>query len=276
MKLGISSLGHIIEFGLSGKFKNLIDLLLEATEACLNFSEERSLKICELVLDPPVIFSSENKQKFIDLVKSYSIKKQIHGPFVDVNLCSHNNSISKASVESYIETAKICDEINSKIMTIHPGLANFMISSIHEYNKIQLKEAVNKILDFTSKKNLIICLENMPKKAYIMLDDKNIEEIFNLINREDLYLTFDTSHYYTNDGNVGKLWEKFHEKIRNVHIVDNFSKKTDTHPPLGTGKVDFERIFTIMKEFDYRESIIIELSSYKKLNESIEFINRYL
>ena len=38
MELGISSLGHIIDIARIGKFKNLADLLFNATEQCLNFA----------------------------------------------------------------------------------------------------------------------------------------------------------------------------------------------------------------------------------------------
>ncbi len=276
MELGISSLGDIIDFGLSNKWKNVNDLLSKSTEACLNFAEEQDIAVVEIVIDPQNIFINEIKQKFVDLMSSYSMKKQVHGPFIDVNLCSHNNSISQASVEAYIETSKLCEEVNDDMMTIHPGLANFMIESIREYNKIQLTKAIETLLDFTKNLNLTICLENMPKNTHIMLDENNIYEILRKINRTDLFLTYDTSHFYTNNGNVEDLWEKSHNIIKSVHLVDNFTKETDTHPPLGSGKVKFKEILEIINSYNYKGALIIELSSNKKLQESIDYINRFI
>ncbi len=274
-ELGISSLGHIIEYGLLGKFENLFDLLLKASEDCLKFAEENNIKVVELVLDPPEIFNSTNQQKYIDIINSYSIKKQIHGPFIDVNLCSHNYDISKASIETYCNTAKICKKVRAKIMTIHPGLANFLINSIREFNKMQLAQSVKSLLEFTNGIDITVCIENMPKNCYIMLDENNIEDIFSKIHQSNLFLTYDTSHFYTCDGNVKLLWEKFHSKIKNIHLVDNFSKKSDTHPPLGTGKVNFDEIFEIIKSYNYTGALIIELSSAKELTQSIEFIHNF-
>ena len=276
MELGISSLGHIIEYGLSKNYENLVDLILKTSEDCLNFAEANDIKIVELVLDPPEVIKDENKQKFINLVNAYSLKKQIHGPFIDVNLCTHNDFISNASVESYSKTAKICKDIGVNLLTIHPGLANFLINSIRDYNKVQLAKSIHKLLNSMNKSDVNICLENMPKNTYIMLDENDIKDTFSKINRKDLYFTYDTSHFFTCDGDVNILWDYFSKIIKNVHIVENFSRTSDTHPPLGTGKVNFHEIFEVMKSHDYQGPLIIELSTVKDLPQSINFINKFL
>jgi sugar phosphate isomerase/epimerase len=276
LELGISSLGYIIEYGLSNNFESLSDLVYKSSEDCLNFAETNDIKTVELVLDPPEVIYSERRLEFIDLVKSFSLKKQVHAPFIDVNLCSHNPIISNASVESCTKAADFCKEIDSKLLTIHPGLANFLINSIREYNKAVLTNSIHKLLDIAKALGINICLENMPQNFYIMLNESDIEETFSKINRSDLFLTYDTSHFFTCDGNVKVLWEKLHKIIKNIHIVDNDSKTSDKHPPLGTGKVNFSEIFDILKTFDYKGSIVIELSTAKDLQNSIEFLNRYL
>ncbi|MHA2007954.1 MAG: sugar phosphate isomerase/epimerase family protein [Promethearchaeota archaeon] len=276
MELGISSLGYIIEYGLAKDYKNLTDLFIKASEDCLRFAENNSIKIVELVLDPPEFIQGETRQKFINLINSYSVKKQIHGPFIDVNLCTHNDIIANASVKCYVETVKICNEIKSKVLTIHPGLGNFLINSIMEFNKVQLAKSINRLLNSTNDLGHIICLENMPKNCNIMLDENDIEETFLKINREDIYLTYDTSHFFTSDGNVRVLWNKLHKIIKNIHIVDNFTKNSDTHPPLGTGKVNFSEIFEVLESYNYQGPLIIELSSAKDLPQSIAFINKFL
>ena len=243
MEIGVSSLGHIIEYGLSNNYESLLDLIIKSSEDCLNFAEENDIKTVELVLDPPEVLKPENQKKFIDLVNAYSLKKQIHGPFIDVNLCTHNNAISNASVETYTKTAEICKKLGVNLITIHPGLANFLIDSIRDHNKLQLANSIHKLLNSTSNLKVDICLENMTQNCHIMTDENDIEKTFLKINQKNLYLTYDTSHFFTCDGNVKNLWDKFHKKIKNVHIVDNNSKKSDTHPPLGTGKVNFDEIY---------------------------------
>jgi sugar phosphate isomerase/epimerase len=276
MEIGISSLGYIIDIARTATLNDFKELLLNATEQCFNFAEKNGINIVELVIEPPQIFNDEYKQKFIDLVNSYSIKKQVHGPYIDLSLCSHNTRISEVSIESNIEIIKICYQIDVNLLTIHPGLANFMLTSIRELNKDHLKKAIHKILDFTNNQNFLICLENMPKKAYIMTDNKNIDEVYTTIAREDLKITYDTSHFYMCDGNVSNLWDEYHQIIKNVHLVDNFSKDSDTHPPLGSGKIDFKEIFDVLKNYNYKGPMIIELSSANSLIQSLNYINKFL
>jgi sugar phosphate isomerase/epimerase len=227
-------------------------------------------------VDPQDIYSEVKKEEFIELVNSYSLKKQVHGPFIDVNLCSHNNLISQASVEAYKTTAKLCKRINVDLMTIHPGLANFLLESLRSYNTRQLSRALKMLLNFTKNLNLTVCLENMTKNTHIMLDQDNIAQVLDSIGRTDLFLTYDTSHFYTNDGDINVLWERFHKIIKNVHLVENFTTDSDTHPSLGSGKINFQAILETIHNYHYDGALIIELSSNKDLKKGIDYINRFL
>jgi sugar phosphate isomerase/epimerase len=230
----------------------------------------------ELVIEPTRILKKENYHKLVDLVKSYSLKIQIHGPFIDMNLCSYNKNISQASVQSYLDAIELCYELNSKMITIHPGYANFLLKSIRSFNTQQLKENIIILLGLSNRFKIDLCLENMPENANIMTDHENITNVYKIINREDLYFTYDTSHYFMSNGNVEQLWKIFSNKIRNIHIVDSFDKKSDKHPELGIGIINFKEIFEVIKSYNYNGPLIIELSSSKSLSKSINFINKFL
>ncbi len=276
MRLGISSLGNIMENAFNNKFPNISSMLYRSTEECFKSAEEHGIDIVEIVVDPQDMFIGEMKQAYLDLFKSYSMVKQVHGPFIDINLCSHNKGISQASIDAYFETAQFCQEFKAKIITIHPGLANFLLESLRDYNRIQLAKAINRILDMTKNLDISICLENMPKNTHIMLDQDNIEVNLKSIKRKELFLTYDTSHFYTNNGDVNLLWERYHKIIKNVHLVENFTTESDTHPNLGSGKVNFKEILHIINSYGYNGALIIELSSHEGLDNSIDYIHKLL
>ncbi len=276
MRLGISSLGSIMENAFKNKFPNISSMLYHSTEECFKSAEEHGIDVVEIVVDPQDMFIGEMKQEYLDLFKSYSMVKQVHGPFIDINLCSHNKGISQASIDAYLETAQFCTEFKAKILTIHPGLANFLLESLRDYNRIQLARAINSILDLTKNLDISICLENMPKNTHIMLDHDNIAENLKSINRNELSITYDTSHFYTNNGDVNLLWEKYHKIIKNVHLVENFTTESDTHPNLGSGKVNFKGILETIRNYQYKGALIVELSSNEDLNNSIDYIYKLL
>lgn len=277
MELGISSLGYIIDLGLTKNFENLFDLIYNASELCLNFAEENDIKICELVLDPPEVFFGNGRKKFIDLCNSYpKIKKQVHGPFLDLCLCSHNSFISAATVKMYVESAVICNEINAKILTIHPGLGHYLVKKLHRFNIQRLVEASKEVLNDSANMDITICIENMPKNVKIFLTINDFESYFKELNSNDMFLTWDTSHSWTCDVDVDELWKKFKKIIKNIHLVDNNDKETDFHPALGSGKVDFTKILNVVQNYNYNGALVVELSSAKELPKSLNFIKKYI
>lgn len=276
MNLGISSLGYLVDYGQIKKSNNLFNLFFEATRKCLVDSEKFNLEICELVLEPPVMFSNQKREQFIDLCNSFNIKKQLHGPFVDMCLCSQNKKVSLASVNSYVESFAIGKEISSKILTIHPGLANFLIPSLKSNNEIILVKRVKDLLNSIQNHEQVICIENMPKNANMLVFIKEIKRFFNNFEKNKISLTYDTSHFWTCEDDLAKFWNKFHDMIKNIHLVDNFNRNADTHPCLGSGKIIFKEIFNLAERYNYSGPFIIELSSANDIPESIEFIRKFL
>jgi len=188
-------------------------------------------------------------------------------------MCSYNINISRASVKSFIEAAEICEEVGAKILTVHPGNGHYLVSSIREYNRKQLINAVNELLDATANLDVTICIENMTKETYMLGDEIEIEEFLSNLNRDDIFLTFDTAHASECNVNFESYWEKFHKYVRNIHLADIGGEEKDLHPPLGTGKVDFQKFLNLVKKYKYNGLMIIEIVTGRALRQSIEFIN---
>lgn len=199
------------------------------------------LMICPIFSAAPLgAFSTENRKKLIDLCNSFSVKKQVHGPFIHIQMCSHNQLIAKASVESYVKAVKICDSIDANVLVIHPG-SIYGGTSYTMFSRRKLIDNVNILLDHVANLdgNVKICLDNMPKYTNIFIDVDEMEQILPNLNREDIFITWDTSHSCTSDVDLEVFWEKFHNLIKYIHLVDNFDKKTDKYPMLSAGKINF-------------------------------------
>ncbi|MHA1148131.1 MAG: sugar phosphate isomerase/epimerase family protein [Promethearchaeota archaeon] len=276
MELGISSLAYINECRTFGKYNSSIDILIDGSQKTFEFAEKNDIKICELLIDPPAIDTNEKCQRFIELCDNYkSVRKQIHGPYSDVNLASHNHWIRKASIECYTEIAKLCKKIGAKVYTIHPGSARYLHGYNKEINTSYLLQSVRELLDNVSEIKLTNCIENMQNKTGILLDLQECENFFNNIERDDIFFTWDTSHSWTCNVKVPELWKSIHSYIKNIHIVDNIVKTSDVHPALGVGKIDFKEIFDIANSYKYKGSMIIEIGYGKDMEPSVDFIRKF-
>jgi sugar phosphate isomerase/epimerase len=229
------------------------------------------------MLEPPYVYTSEHKKNFIELCNSYSaITKQMHGTLTDLSICSFNEHISKASVKSYIDAAEICEEIGAKILTVHPGNGHYLVSAIRKYNNKQLIKAVNELLDATTNLDVAICIENMTQDTYMLGNENEIDEFLSKLNRDGIFLTFDTAHAWECNINFESYWEKFHNYVRNIHLAEIGEGEQDLHPPLGTGKVNFQEFFSLVKKYKYNGSMIIEIVTGRALRRSIDYLRQFL
>ncbi len=275
MELGLGSIAFIYDSINSGKFSNSINLLLNSIERTFHFAEENDLTICEIILDPPEMLMSESKHVFVDLCKSFpKITKQFHAPYAYLSLCTRNPWILQASIKCYIKCAELCKEIGADLYTLHPGNAKFLH---HSYNitKNQMVESVDKLLNEINGMSLITCIENMPKFAGFFLNADEINDFYSKINRNDIYFTWDTGHSRSCHDNIDKLWKNQHKRIKNIHLVDDLESVPDIHSTLGSGTVDFQKVFDLAEQYNYKGAMIMELHKVEDLQQSIEFIRNF-
>jgi len=276
MKLGIGSIVFLYDNIINKNFDYSPELLYNAFEKTLLFAEDNEIEVCEFMLDPPEVLYSEEESKFIKLFNSFpSIDKQFHAPYVDLNLCSLNERIRKATINVYEQNALFAHKVNANLLTIHPGNMKFLHHSYRNvYSKLRdsVKELLEKIIDLET----IICLENMQNKSGIFLEVDEITKFFKQTRQNNLYFTWDTGHSWTSNLDIEELWKNLHNKIKNIHLVDNYHILEDTHPELGSGNVDFSKVFEISMEYNYEGAYIMELHNAEDLSNSLNYIYRYL
>ncbi len=276
MKLGISSLSHIIFSGKNHPDTNLNSLLIQATRSCLEFCETHQLEVCELIIDPVTTFIEENKQEFIDVCKEFSIRKQVHAALIDVSLCSFNQKISEATLKTFKNNLEIASSISAKTITIHPGVSNIPISAFKHKNLEILENQLINLLEYTKSSNVKLCLENMSEDTGICRNEEELLSIYQNVNNSNLFFTYDTSHLWMSDQDHSQFLNRLHHHIKNVHIADNIDKKKDQHPTIGTGNVPFPEIIETLQHFDYSESLVIELLDITGLEKSINYVKEIL
>ena len=276
MKLGISSLSHIITTSWHFQGKNLHKLLIEATRTCLEFSEVHQLDVCELVIDPDTTLELEKKNEFIEVCKEFALPKQIHAALIDVSLCSNNPKISEGTLDTFKNNVDIANALGARTITIHPGVANIPIPVLKGNNYSTLLHQLKELLAYSKGMGVKICLENMDPKAGLCRNDQELLTLYQDIGDPDLWFTYDTSHLWMNSCEYSQFIDTLHPYIGNVHLADNADKKFDQHPCIGMGNVPFPEILNILRTHNYSNSLVIELMDVKGLKKSIDYIRKIL
>lgn len=276
MKLGISSLSHIISIGHQFQENNIHKLLLYATRSCLEFSESHQLDVCELVIDPVTTFELEKKREFIEMCKEFAISKQVHAALIDVSLCSNNQEISDATLKTYQNNVDIAKAIDAGTITLHPGISSVPIPILKANNHSILIKQLNALLAYSKGMGVKICLENMNPNAGLCRNEKELLSLHQNINNPNLWFTYDTSHLWMNSVNSSTFIHELYPYIGNVHIADNIDKKHDQHPYIGMGNVPFPQIIDALREHNYAGSLVIEIMDVGGLEKSIEYMKKIL
>ena len=65
-------------------------------------------------------------------------------------------------------------------------------------------------------------------------------------------------------------------KMKNFHLIEHFENTLDIHPTIGKGKVDFDKIFELANQYDYKGALIMELHKVEGLLDNIEFKRNFV
>ena len=106
------------------------------------------------------------------------------------------------------------------------------------------------------EKGITLCIENLTEQY------ESFAAACDAI--PDLRMTLDIGHaeLLSNENTSFNFIRHLFDKIEHLHVHDNHggtSVKDDLHLPLGQGRVDYPRIFSMLREKGYRHTVTMEL-----------------
>ncbi|QQE47127.1 endonuclease IV [Peptoniphilus harei] len=207
-------------------------------------------------------------KKLRDLSKKFNLDLTLHAKSWDLNLASINERIREVSLKEILDDVNLARNIGAKEITIHPG--RFSVSYNKEIYYKFLKESLNTILDYSTKKNINISIEVMEKiKNEFIIDLKSLKKLMG-DNYEDFKYTLDISHcdsleeIYFNLNNI--------KNISKCHISNRFKDKY--HTELEKGIFPMEEI--IFKIGEKNIPMVIEGMEIGRNNIVLDKNIRYL
>lgn len=139
-----------------------------------------------------------------------------------------------------------------------------------------MNKSLSEVLEFAEKNSILICMEYEPG----LLIEKS-DDVFELSKSfKNLGLNLDTCHVAVLNEDFSKVIHKFKDKIFHTHISDC---KNSIHYHLipGYGEIDFEKIYSNLKEINYDGFLTAELYTYAEepreaASETFIFLNNLI
>lgn len=250
----------------------------------LQYSHEKEMSTVELVAEPPFCsvnsISVDERKKIKQKAKDFGLELSVHATFSDVNIAAFNDKIRLYSLEIVKESIDFSYDIDSKIVTVHPGELS---AGGHAFPDVVVKNSYNSFVElahYAEEKNVVIGYENMPIFPWTQYEDcyapEPLSNVVNTINSKALGITWDIGHSNTTKFPQTDFLKHFKSKLVHIHIHDNNGNVTgwkDTHMSIGEGTIQWKTLLSELKKTNYNGSYIMELNTKSKIDKSIEYLS---
>jgi sugar phosphate isomerase/epimerase len=179
----------------------------------------------------------------------------IHAPILDLNPCSVNPRVARASLAYAAEAVELAERIGAGVVTVHPGRRTAKRPpSAPEYERFE--RLLDLLRGASEGKRVRIAMENMERAVNSLLSRP--AEVRELLDREPwLSFTLDVSHAMAHSvGEVTEFIELCGDRMVNIHLSRSEGGKT--HLPLEGGPRG-RSVLRAIRDFGYSGPITLEI-----------------
>ena len=259
----LETIEMISNFGYDG-----LEIVADVPHAFLPLSNEKLKQIKSSLENKKLLVSNINA----NTVLGWNLKNGNDEKF-EPSLSNKNETLRKWRVEYTKKAIEVAAELSAPSVCITSGIKN---TEIFENEMTQINKSLSEILEFAEKNSILICMEYEPG----LLIEKS-HDVFEVSkNFKNLGLNLDTCHVEVLNEDFSKVIHKFKDKIFHTHISDC---KNSIHYHLipGYGEIDFEKIYSNLKEINYDGFLTAELYTYAEkpreaASETFIFLNNLI
>lgn len=198
-----------------------------------------------------------------ELIKS-GIRLSIHPPSCDTNLTAEMKALRDASFKLYENAILLAHKINAASVVIHPGFT-YSYKFDKERAKHNARKALLKLVENGKRLNVRLLVENVGFGHGSLYTQDEYTHLLDDIDPIAGYL-IDTGHAHINGWDIPKLINDIAPRLYGFHLHDN-SREYDAHLAIGNGTINWEPIFSAMKQLKTECDYIFEYSPKAQLEE---------
>jgi sugar phosphate isomerase/epimerase len=211
---------------------------------------ELGLQFAEIPVEDPSKFS-QGLDNYLELKGRLGLYYLCHGPREgDPN---DTETLEKEYLLKVMQIFPLMQRLGMGLLTIHLWLDPHFVGK----NTIQYKiNLLKRIVTIASERHISVCLENLSETP----DD--MEGAFREMPLLKMTLDLGHAQLFTEINRSHDFLDRFPERIKHIHIHDNRGGRShldDIHLPPPEGIIDFESIFTHLKQAHYSGTMTLEL-----------------
>ena len=199
----------------------------------------------------------------------YRPSLSFHGPFMDLSPGAVDSKVRKATIERFNHVLEIADILRPKCIVLHSGYEKWKYA-LNIY--LWLEKSIETWRPLNEKAKGLgtkIAIENIFED-----EPGNLKLLMEEMDSANFGICFDAGHCNLFSQKPLKLWlQELKAYIIELHLHDN-DKSSDQHLPIGDGNIDFNALFSEMKDKDCIYTI--EAHSPESVLKSIERLKGYL
>lgn len=198
-------------------------------------AESAGFEGLEYVVDPG--HTAERERDIRSLISETGLKvRNVHAPYAPVPGWGDQ-------VQSLHRAVDLAARLEARSVTFHPPQ--------RVMEDVSFARWISDVDDFqrdVGQGTVLVSIENMPKvrswrgfKVPFTTSPFRYQardELWELLERRNLYMTFDTTHYGTTGESLGAAFSQFRDRVRTIHLSNFRSRDFEEHTSLDDGDLD--------------------------------------
>ncbi len=215
-------------------------------------------------------FNFKDFLKVSETLKEEGLLTTVHLPFMDLSPAAFDSMIKKASLKRLYHSMEISALFSPQNLVLHSGFRPVYYREVKEIWQKNFLEVLSELISFAEDLNLTLSLENVFEEAPDFI--KPFFESY----KGKLFWCFDPAHARVFSKEHEKVWLKeLYFYLKEIHVHDN-SGKEDEHLAVGKGNIDFDFIFTFLKEKELRPLLVSEAHTEEDTLLNINYLSSML
>jgi sugar phosphate isomerase/epimerase len=195
----------------------------------------------------------------------------IHAAFMDLNPGALDATIREATRRRFQQIFRAAELLLPRVIVFHPGYDDLRYG---DNRMAWLKNSIAFWREFVPRARelgCIIAVENIFEK-----EPSTLRALLEAIDDPCFRHCFDVGHFHLFTTVGLEAWfGELGSFIAESHLHDNHGQ-ADEHLPLGEGRIDFGRVFTLLKQYAPEAVWTIEAHSLERLERALKNIGKYV